>query len=96
MALPHVEGLMVVGVPKRLLLLYVLAGFLLQCIPASTTAQPPVLQFEHLTIKDGLSDNHVWAICHDRHGFMVRTGWWIDALRGCTFRSVNCLPAARE
>jgi signal transduction histidine kinase/ligand-binding sensor domain-containing protein/DNA-binding response OmpR family regulator len=61
---------MVAGVPKRLLVLYGLAGFLLQCIPASTTAQPPVLQFEHLTTKDGLSDNHVWAIHQDRYGFM--------------------------
>jgi signal transduction histidine kinase/ligand-binding sensor domain-containing protein/DNA-binding response OmpR family regulator len=61
---------MVVDVPKRLLVLYGLAGFLLQCIPASTTAQPPVLQFEHLTTKDGLSDNHVWAIHQDRYGFM--------------------------
>jgi hypothetical protein len=87
---------MVAGVPKRLLVLYGLAGFLLQCIPASTTAQPPVLQFEHLTTKDGLSDNHVWAIYHDRHGFMVRNGWWIDPLRGYTFQSVNCPPVARE
>ena len=43
---------------------------LLMLFSMSALAFGPVLRFEHLTIKDGLSQNAVYAILQDRQGFM--------------------------
>jgi ligand-binding sensor domain-containing protein len=45
---------------------------------ASTAfAQPPSLQFQHLTDVHGLSNNRVWAITQDKYGFI-----WIATADG--------------
>ena len=53
-------------------------SFLVFVICVSTTfAQPPALQFQHLTDVQGLSHNRVWAFTQDKHGFI-----WIGSADG--------------
>ncbi len=53
------------------LLRWVAAGWLFSVgLPGVIHAQAPTLRFEHLTEKQGLSDNRVYCILQDREGFM--------------------------
>ena len=48
-----------------------IVGFLVfvMCTPTAF-AQPPPLQFQHLSDVHGLSNNRVWAITQDKFGFI--------------------------
>jgi ligand-binding sensor domain-containing protein len=58
-----------------------LSGFLLlliiNLIIKNSFAQPPPLQFQHLTDMQGLSNNRVWAFTQDKYGFI-----WIGTQDG--------------
>src|SRR5437016_6322434 len=58
---------------------FILASFCLLWqwlfIDRSVLAQSPVLPFEHLTTKDGLSHSRVNRILQDRQGFMWFATW---------------------
>ena len=41
----------------------------------SLTAQEDVLRFEHLTVDEGLSQNSIFGIIKDKHGFMWFGTW---------------------
>jgi ligand-binding sensor domain-containing protein len=58
--------------PSTILLLLVI-----NIINQNSFAQPPPLQFQHLTDVQGLSHNRVWAITQDKYGFI-----WIASADG--------------
>lgn len=71
----------------RLLLLFLIFGF------AAQAQQVPF--FQHLTDKDGLSDNKVQCILRDRQGFLwVGTTYGLNRYDGYTFRQY--LPDAQR
>ena len=55
----------------------ILLLLIITIITSCTYAQPPPLQFQHLSDVHGLSNNRVWAITQDKYGFI-----WIGANDG--------------
>jgi ligand-binding sensor domain-containing protein len=51
--------------------------FVILVITPTAFAQPPSLQFQHLTDAQGLSNNRAWAITQDKYGFI-----WIGSQDG--------------
>ncbi|MBT8387261.1 MAG: hypothetical protein KJO12_07595, partial [Ignavibacteria bacterium] len=51
--------------------------FIFLLLPATLISQPDDIQFEHLSVEDGLSNNSVHAILQDRKGFM-----WFGTIYG--------------
>ena len=63
-------------------------------VPAIAYSQPKPLQFEHLTTKDGLSNNVVRCILQDRQGFMWfgTGGQGLNKFDGYNFTAYTCIP----
>jgi signal transduction histidine kinase/DNA-binding response OmpR family regulator/streptogramin lyase len=66
---------------------------LLIFVPALVYSQPQQLQFEHITTKDGLSNNGIRCIIQDRQGFMwFGTEQGLNKFDGYNFTAYTYIP----
>ena len=67
----------------------ILLLLIINIIDQTAFAQPPPLQFQHLSDVHGLSNNRVWAITQDKHGLIwIGTGDGLNRFDGSSIYHV--------